>query len=161
MHSNEFCNDYFSPVYFGFHMCAMASYMNMSIENGIDFICNFIENLQQCKIECTPTWLFEILIQHTKITKNMHTVNECGQFHSSKCSMTRSKSILYNVWSITTKKCPKFSFVERYFHRISLEHFSFPRFCCNKFFIRILSHTHTNGLFIKPNKQHKHLTWNK
>lgn len=64
MHSNEFCNDYFSPVYFGFYMCAIASYMNMSIENGIDFICNFIENLQQCKIECTPTWLFEILIQH-------------------------------------------------------------------------------------------------
>lgn len=160
MHSNEFCNDYFSPVYFGCYMCAIASYMSMSIEHGIDFICNFIENLQQCKIECISTWLFEILIQHTKITKNMHIFVECGQFHSSECSLTWSKSILYNVID-NDKEMPEILFCREILSSNLLEQFSFPRFCCNKFFIRRLSHTHSNGLFIKSNKQHKLLTWNK
>lgn len=155
MHSNEFCNDYFSPVYFGCYMCAIASYMSMSMVSIL-----FVISLKIYNNVKLNAFQHEILIQHTKITKNMHIFVECGQFHSSECSLTRSKSILYNVID-NDKEMPEILFCWEILSSNLLEQFSFPRFCCNKFFIRRLSHSHSNGLFIKSNKQHKLLTWNK
>lgn len=158
MHSNEFCNDYFSPVYFGCYMCAIASYMSMSMVSILFVISLKIYN--NVKLNAFQHDYLKYWSNIQKSPKNMYIFDECGQFHSSECSLARSKSILYNVID-NDKEMPEILFCREILSSNLLEQFSFPRFCCNKFFIRRLSHPHSNGLFIKSNKQHKLLTWNK